>query len=284
MIRLHAGLSASPRQGVQSSGASGRAPGNQDVLCQSSWRRNNAAAVNTGLPAIFGPLKRYREVMQGAWDYFRHPEYQHLSSSAFNNQWVRERLFQSIIAEFRHWAIVEIRAHHESITEYFADTGLQVFAVESNSYAFGFSWARFRRRQNVRILLGDCCARLKSLLAGRLWRPSGANSFFYLHAHWDDDLLVSEVIDIIFCHCPSAIVMIDGFEVPGDAGYVFVNYASGKALNADCIEPVVSAHRLAALYPSAPSEIESGAKRGCVVLAAADVHGKRLAAMLMLRR
>ena len=78
--------------------------------------------------------------------------------------------------------------------------------------------------------------------------------------------------------------MIDGFEVPDDSGYGFVNFASSKALNAAYIGPVASAHDLAAFYPAAPSQSESGGKRGCVILANAALHGEHLSSLLLLRK
>ena len=125
---------------------------------------------------------------------------------------------------------------------------------------------------------------LKALLTGPLWVPHGANPLFYLHSQHEVDLSLTEVIDIIFCHCPSAILMIDGFEVPDDIGYGFVKFASGKILNSAYIGPVATAHDLAAFYPSAPSQSESGGKRGCVVLANAAMHEERLSSLLLLRK
>ena len=50
-------------------------------------------------------------------------------------------------------------------------------------------------------------------------------------------------------------------------GYEYDDYGPGKALVAGYIAPVVSAQGLQAFYPSTPSANESGARRGCVVLA-----------------
>jgi hypothetical protein len=136
----------------------------------------------------------------------------------------------------------------------------------------------------VRILSGDIRPALKSLLTGPLWVPHGANPVFYLHTQHEVDLPLTEIIDIIFCYCRSAILMIDGFEVPADSGYGFVNFASGKPLNAAYIGPVAAAHDLAAFYPSAPSQSESGGKRGCVVLANTAMHEEHLSSILLLRK
>src|SRR5262249_2481921 len=125
---------------------------------------------------------------------------------------------------------------------------------------------------------------LKSLLTGPLWVPHGANPVFYLHTQHEVDLPLTEIIDIIFCYCRSAILMIDGFEVPDDSGYGFVNFASGKPLNAAYIGPVAAAHYLGAFYPLAPSQSKSGEKRGCVFLVNRAMHEKLLSSILLQKK
>jgi len=283
-MRLNASLLAPPPQAVRSPAQSDPAPDDQPIVPQSSGRQNTVRRAGPGPLFSVGPLIRYRRIAKGARDYFRAAEYRKNRASPFSDQWARKALFQTLVAEFRPWAIVEMGAHHGETTEYLAGTGLPVFAAESNLHASGFMRARFWWRWNVRILHGHLRARLKSLLTGPLWKRRGTNPFFYLHAYWESDLPLLEVIEIIFCHCRNAIVIIDGFEVPGDKGYGFLTFASGKAMNADYIAPVATAHNLAAFYPSAPSQSESGEKRGCVILAIADIHGEKLASMLTLRK
>ena len=50
-------------------------------------------------------------------------------------------------------------------------------------------------------------------------------------------------------------------------GYEYDDYGPEKRWVAGYIAPAVSAHRLQVFYPSTPSANESGARRGCVVLA-----------------
>jgi hypothetical protein len=293
VMRLYASLSVSPPREVQCPVQSSDSPNNQPVMPQQAGEKKTArparlkpSAILWALTpaAIKGPLIRYRWIGKGAWDYFRAPEYRITRGSPFNDQWARKALLQSIVSEFKPWSIVEMGAYRGETTEHLADTGLPVFALESNLHACGFSQVRFLWRRNVRILTGDMRPALKSLLTGPLWEPNGASPFFYLHTQHEIDLPLPEVIDIIFCHCRSAILMIDGFEVPDDSGYGFVNLASGKTLNAAYIGPVVTAHDLAAFYPSAPSQSESGGKRGCVVLANAAMQDEHLSSLLLLRK
>jgi hypothetical protein len=63
------------------------------------------------------------------------------------------------------------------------------------------------------------------------------------------------------------VVVIDDFEVPGDPGYAFDDYGAGKALTSEYISGMIERFKLRAYYPTKPSTCETGAKRGCVVLA-----------------
>jgi hypothetical protein len=293
VMRLYASLSVSPPREDQCPAQSGDYRDNQPGMPQPCGLQETAEPAKVKpsqtlwalTPSIFkGPLMRYRWIGKGAWDYFRAPEYRITRGSPFNDQWARKALLQSVISEFKSWAIVEMGAYRGETTEHLAGTGLQVFALESNLHACGFSRVRFWWRRNVRVLTGEMRPALKALLTGPLWVPHEASPLFYLHTQHGVDLPLTEVIDIIFCHCPSAILMIDGFEVPDDIGYGFVKFASGKVLNAAYIGPVAAAHDLAAFYPSAPSQSESGGKRGCVVLANAAMHEERLSSLLLLRK
>jgi hypothetical protein len=125
----------------------------------------------------------------------------------------------------------------------------------------------------------------------------GLTVFFYLDAHWNDDLPLADEVDIVFQRCPKAIVMIDDFEVPSDAGYGYDDYGPGKALISGYIRPVILAHQLRAFYPSTPSAadypstpmaaaglaVPGRLRRGCVVLAKEAYHGSDLASLALLR-
>ncbi|MGH7488291.1 MAG: hypothetical protein ACREMY_22235, partial [bacterium] len=63
---------------------------------------------------------------------------------------------------------------------------------------------------------------------------------------------------------PRAVLMIDDFQVPGDPGYSFDDYGPGKALTSEYL-PELNGWGL--FYPCAPSSSETGARRGCAVLA-----------------
>ena len=90
--------------------------------------------------------------------------------------------------------------------------------------------------------------------------------FAYLDAHWEEDLPLAQELEIIASNWSHAVVMIDDFRVPGDEGYGYDDYGPGKALTADYL-PFGALTDWSILYPLAASEEETGARRGCCVLA-----------------
>src|SRR5262249_42296175 len=156
----------------------------------------------------------------------------------------RQALFVDILVKTQPHMIVETGTYLGITTELMSETGLPVFTIESHPRNYGFACARFWWRQNVRVLYGDSRARLGRLFDETLHPLYGLTLFFYLDAHWNDDLPLAEELDIVFRRCPKAVVMIDDFQVPSDAGYGFDDYGPGKALVLSYIRPAISAHQL----------------------------------------
>jgi hypothetical protein len=232
----------------------------------------------------------------GMIDYIKSPD-RGAGWGPFNGQTARQALFVDIIAKTEPYAIVETGTFFGTTTELLSQTGLPIFGIELNPRTYGFVRTRFWRNPNVTLLRGDSRIGLLKLFEGALHSLSGLPVFFYLDAHWNDDLPLAEEIDIIFSRCPTAVVMIDDFEVPGDAGYGFDDYGPGKALVSGYIRPAISAHQLQAFYPSTPSAadypstpmaavglaVPGRLRRGCVVLAKEACHGPALASIPLLR-
>jgi hypothetical protein len=170
----------------------------------------------------------------------------------FNGQTARQALFVEIITKTRPHAIVETGTSLGATTELMSQTGLPVFTIELYPRHYGFARARFWRKRNIKLLHEDSRTGLRRLFDGPLQALSGRTLFFYLdaHGHVYDDLPLAEELDIVFSRCPLAVVMIDDFEVPSDAGYAYDDYGPGKALVLGYITPAISAHQLRAFYPS----------------------------------
>jgi hypothetical protein len=222
--------------------------------------------------------------LMGSIDYWWNPELGVAWGGPFNGQAFRQALFKELLAALAPAALVETGTYRGTTTEFLAEGGVPVFTIEVRPRNYGFSRARLRQRTNVTLRHGDSRKELRSLLDGPLRGLSHRPLFFYLDAHWKGELPLAAEIDLVYARCQAAIVMIDDFQVPGDAGYAYDDYGPGKALTPAYIAPALAAHGLAAFYPSTPSAEESGARRGCVVLAKDAVHGRTLEAIALLRR
>jgi hypothetical protein len=111
----------------------------------------------------------------------------------------------------------------------------------------------------------------------------GGPVFLYLDAHGFGDLPLAEEVDLAFRYWPEAVVMIDDFAVPDDPGYAFDDYGGGHALTLDYLAAngVLPA---GVWFPACAAGAETGARRGCVVLARAVDVVRRIDAAHTLRR
>jgi hypothetical protein len=171
-------------------------------------------------------------------------------------------LFATLVERLQPAAIVETGTYLGTTTEWMAGFQVPIFTCERSMEHFGFARARLSALPNVTVALADSREFLRGLLA----MPLGAPAIFYLDAHGDADLPLADEIHVIFALCPKAVALIDDFQVPDDAGYGYDAYGPGQILNASCIGPVIGKQRLSAFYPTTPSSMETGMRRGCVVL------------------
>ena len=220
----------------------------------------------------------------GAIDFYRFPERGSAWGGPFNGQSNRLDLFKAIVDCVHPAAIVETGTYLGTTTEYMAETGLPLYSIEGNSRNFGYARARLQQRSNVSLRQGDSRTELDWLLRGPLRSKCDAALFFYLDAHWGADLPLAAEIDIIFSRSAKAVVMIDDFQVPNDPGFGYDDYGLGKALNFQYIAPLVQTHGLMVFYPSAKSDDETGARRGCVLLCKSAALGSELESVSLLRR
>jgi hypothetical protein len=223
------------------------------------------------------------EQILGVLDYLRYPHRGVAWGGPFNGQPARQALFREIVAKLQPYALIETGTHLGTTTQFLAETELPVFSIEMNCRVHGFARARLRRRRNITLLLGDSRTGLCRLLRGPLCELTDRVLFFYLDAHWNEDLPLAEEVNVVFRLCPRAVVMIDDFKVPYDPGYGYDDYGPRKALTADYIAPVSSMHALRAFYPSTPSAEEGGWRRGCVVLSKLSSNIRVLSSIPLLR-
>ena len=188
----------------------------------------------------------------------------------FNGQEFRQGIFKDLVSTYSFRAIVETGSFRGVTTEFMAtESGLPVYTVEAESRFFHYAKLALRKNKKVKVILGDSRQFIVDLSKNKSFPKDSV--FFYLDAHWHDDLPLFREIELVGANWTNTIIMIDDFEVPDDTGYNFDDYGGGKRLNLDYIFPLLE-NKWVVFFPSAKSDLETSIKRGCVVLVSKDLE------------
>jgi predicted O-methyltransferase YrrM len=209
------------------------------------------------------------------------PVYSPDTAVGFNGQCHRKAIFKELLSRYSFELIVETGTWIGNTTGYMAEvSGLPVYSAELDPRFAAI--ARMRLRQFERVTIEQCDSRtfLKKLAETELRH---AFPFFYLDAHWNNDLPLNDEIRLISATWEKFVIMIDDFGVPGDPGYGFDDYGEGKALVPAYIEDALSNFSLTARYPALRAEQETGGQRGCVVLTRDGNLAETLSSIQLLR-
>ena len=187
--------------------------------------------------------------------------------SVFNDQTERKQIFESLTKTIEFSIAVETGTKWANTTQYLAQkfSGVPVYSGELVRESFLIARERLKAFKNVTILNCDSRDLIKTVVA--LPNSKSEVPFFYLDAHWYDDLPLEEEIELICDNWGSFLIMVDDFKVPHDPGYGWDDYKYGKKLDLEYIGPVTSRHKVSIFFPTAPSDHETGAKRGSVIIA-----------------
>ena len=209
--------------------------------------------------------RNIKDIALGGLDYYRFPKLRNSWNGPFNGQEKRQQLFDDLVQRIEFDAVVETGTYRGNTSEFFYHkTKTHIYTVEHHSRFYGFSRMRFLLNSKIRVFLMDSRDFLIKLSFRK--KLNHKKIFFYLDAHWSDDLPLAEEVGLIFKHWEKAVVMIDDFKVPFDEGYTYDNYGDDKILNLDYLE-TSNSHKYKIFFPSTPSGMETGEKRGCVILA-----------------
>jgi len=225
----------------------------------------------SNLEQKYSKLQRRLFVVEQAVEALLERDTSYLSKfPVFNGQVERRKIFESLIESLDFSVAVETGTNWANTTQYLAQSlmDVPVYSGELVRKSFLIARERLKGFANVTILNCDSRDLIRTIIA----RPNSKQElpFFYLDAHWYDDLPLEEEIDLICENWESFVIMVDDFKVPHDAGYGWDDYNNGKKLDLDYIGPVTSRHNVHIFFPSAKSEQETGAKRGSVVIARGD--------------
>jgi hypothetical protein len=185
-------------------------------------------------------------------------------------QFVFERLMRSGCD-----AIVETGTYLGTSTAFFARHRLPVHSCELREEYFAAALSQLTPFDNVTLYLSDSRRFLTELAADR--RSDYQRPFFYLDAHWYDDLPLSDEIRIIQQRWREHIIMVDDFCVP-EAGYSFDRYPNGLELTLDHLQKQgVDLSATAILFPTATHAAETSARRGTLVLMPLSLYERQFA-------
>lgn len=183
-----------------------------------------------------------------------------------NMQERRREIVADLFARCRFDAVLETGTYLGASTGYMASQyGVPVYTSEVLPRNYHVARRMLRDLPDVHLHLLDSREFLTMLV--RNSTLPGKRLFCYLDAHWYDDLPLAEEIEIIAGGWSDFVIMIDDFCVPGDDGYGFDDYGAGRRIDIDYLEPVRQRNALSLYFPTAPSQAETGRKRGTAILA-----------------
>jgi hypothetical protein len=207
-------------------------------------------------------VKRLPSSLASSIDWYR-PSLRDSWGGPMNGQARRLELVRDLCSRFHCELAVETGAFRGTTTEFLDDLlGVPVVTIEAHPRYFRYSARRFENRPLIDVRHADSASELRRL--ARMPDIVQRRTFFYLDAHWQGDLPLRTELDIIGAHWPDAFAIVDDFEVAGDGGYGFDAYPSGERLDLGYLRGLT---HWTAFAPTAPSSSESGARRGCIVLA-----------------
>ncbi|HWK44681.1 MAG TPA: hypothetical protein VNT30_08160 [Stellaceae bacterium] len=201
--------------------------------------------------------------MAAELDFKMHPNMD-ASIGPFNGQMLRRTIFNELVNGLGISTVVETGTFRATSTTFMAEANLRIFACEKHPRYCKYAKLRLAPFKNVEIFCGEHSIFLSALFERNVL--SDKPTLFYLASNSQEDLPVWAEINLILRGHPNAVIMIDDFRVPGDPGYSYDDQGPEKALSALNLRRNLG-DDMAIFFPRQPSAGETGARRGCVVLA-----------------
>lgn len=201
-----------------------------------------------------------------------------ISGQAMNGQVGRRLLLRRLAAAVPVDVAFETGTNLGHTTPFLARVlGCEVWTAEVDPTSAERARRRFARSPALHVCEGDSPAVLAELVD----RFGPGRPFFYLDAHWRAHLPLWEELAVVFAHAEDPIVLIDDFAVPGDPGYGHDDYGPGQVLDLEHLGPHVP-EGFTWWFPVLPAAVETGARRGCVLIAREE-HAAALEGCLLRR-
>jgi hypothetical protein len=189
----------------------------------------------------------------------------------FNEQVVRATIFLKILNKLGSDVFVETGTNlgHTSLLVA-AQTALPVLTCELNKHAHAHASTLLKPfGDRVHVAFGDS----RSFLLQFLNSSSFQRPFFYLDAHWNLDIPLLQELALILSSSRTFVLVVDDFRVPADSGFRFDAYGT-ITFDLPYLMPILQPHadKICILYPSYSSELETGARRGFIMIIPRDIE------------
>ncbi len=192
------------------------------------------------------------------------PSLAHGFGGPFNGQERRMEAVREMFATVPFAVVIETGTYRATTTLFLRDlTPAPLATIEASSRYYHYARKRLLGAKDITLIRGESSAVIHSIAVDSKWNRDPA--FFYLDAHWGETLPLPAELEEIAGGWRNYAVLIDDFRVPDDPGYAYDNYGEGKAL-APAILASLADRSLSIFWPAAPSNSETGARRGCVVI------------------
>lgn len=216
--------------------------------------------------------KRLGELEQRAWrnEYalmasLKPLDFKSNTDVGFNDQRFRKEIFSELNLVFQFEKIVETGTFSGNTTGYFsAQSGLPIDTAEISELFYYVAKKRLSDHENITLYNMDSVSMLSKLASNP--ENTKKKTFFYLDAHWYDNLPLTEEIETICKNYSDYVIMIDDFKVENDPGYKYDDYGVGKSLSLDCFGSLFNKFKLDCYFPVCKSSEESGNRTGSVIL------------------
>jgi hypothetical protein len=184
--------------------------------------------------------------------------------NGMNGQSGRKEMIQDLFRLIPFVSAVETGTYMGQTTGYLASSfGIPVYSCELIKRYHCAAKKILRELTDIHLSCDDARTFL-SQLSERLPATDGP-VFFYLDAHWYQDLPLVSELELIVNQWPDFVALIDDFQVPDDSGYGFDDYG-GCALSVNLIRPIVAKNHLSVFFPALASDCETGRKRGSALV------------------
>ncbi|MCW2569509.1 MAG: hypothetical protein JWN54_3606 [Mycobacterium sp.] len=210
-------------------------------------------------PVYEGLLNRLPDRLAARIDFRLRRGRAHGWGGPLNGQVARRAIVEDLVARVGFVRVVETGTYLGTTTKYLAGLVPAVLTVEAVRRHFEYARLNLAGCPSVGSSYGDSRSFLRRLAADP--RHTAGPTLCYLDAHWAEDLPLTDELRIIAAAWRDAVVMIDDFEVPGDAGYGFDDYGPGRRLSGSLL-PRDALAGWAVFYPAAAGSSETGARRG----------------------